>query len=132
MRNSLSKVVKAEISKLIIFQLLIIMGFTLMLLLFTGIENASSAFAGSLSYWIPQVGFIWLLSAKAHARAVLSFTLHFFVGEGIKLFLSGFLFVLAVKYLHADFLWAMMGLAAAIVAFWLASFFSLYSVGEKS
>lgn len=130
--SQLTRSLQKDIFRIVFFQLMMIMGFTVVILLLKGSRYGLSVLAGGLSYWIPTLLFVWCASAFAGARAAMNFLLVFFAGEVLKLVLSGILFLFAIKYLEMHILYAFIGLAGAIVAFWIASFACLYYTGVKS
>lgn len=101
------------------------------MLLIKGIQNSLSFLAGAMACWLPSTLFVWRLSRYAGAHAALRFAMVLFVGEGLKLILSGILFLLFLTYLHVDLMYTLFGLMAAIVAFWIASIASLMRPGVK-
>jgi ATP synthase protein I len=130
--SQLTRSLKKDIFRIVFFQLMMIMGFTVLLFLLKGSYNGLSALAGGLSYWIPTLLFVWSASAFAGARAAMNFLVVFFAGEVLKLLLSGVLFLIAINYLEMHLLYAFIGLAGAIAAFWISSFACLYYSGVKS
>jgi len=109
-----------------------IVGLTLLITLIQGIQRGGSTLIGGLTYWVPTLFFLWRVSAHAAARAAARFVVAFFTGEIIKLFLSGVLFVFAVKFLSIDMLYGLIGLMGAIIAFWIASITSVLSSEGKA
>lgn len=107
------------------------MGLAVGILLLQGVQKGFSALLGGLAYWLPTLLFLWRVSAHAGARAAMRFVVAFFTGEVVKLFLSGVLFVLAVKYLSLDLMYGLIGLIGSIVAFWVVSMTSLLSSEGK-
>lgn len=130
--KSLANLVKLEMSRVVIYQWLIILAFTVVMCLFKGLPSGVSVFAGAMAYWLPTLLFIWRISGQASARAGIRFLAIFIVGEGIKLLLCGVLFVIFIKYFHVQVIDAVIGLASAIVAFWLASAALIFKTGAKS
>jgi F0F1-type ATP synthase assembly protein I len=130
--KSLANLVKTEISRVVFYQFLIMLGFTLLIFLLKGMQSGLSALAGAFSYWLPTFLFIWRVSTQVSARAGMRFLATFMVGEGVKLLLCGILFVFFIKYFHIQTIDAVIGLAGAIVAFWLASAALIFKKGAKS
>lgn len=116
-----SKRVKKDMSRVVLYQSLIVLGFILVLFLLKGIQTCLSALAGALAYCLPTWSFIWLVSAQASTRVGMRFFVTFMLGEGFKLVFCGILFVIFIKYLKIDVLNAVIGLIGAMFAFWLAS-----------
>ncbi len=127
--TALIKPVTHAVYRIIFYQLTLIIGFILILSALKGMTSGLSALAGALAYWLPSCVFVRSLAACASARAIARFMITFFAGEAIKLALSGVLFLMAVSYLHAQAVYAVIGLLVAIVAFWVASAMSLYRTG---
>jgi F0F1-type ATP synthase assembly protein I len=92
-----------------------------MLFLVKGKQSGWSALAGGLAYWLPTVIFARVVATCASARALTRFIITFLGSEAVKLGLSGVLFLLAIIFLHAQVIYAVTGLVAAIAAFWIAS-----------
>jgi ATP synthase protein I len=126
----LNNLIRSQLYKILFWQLLIIIGLAVVIALFLGMQRGRSVILGGLAYWVPTFVFLWRVSAYAGARAATRFMIAFFSGEIVKLFLSGVLFVLAVKYLSLDALYGLIGLIGAIVAFWIASVTSVMSGGK--
>lgn len=84
-----------------------------------GFTSAFSVLAGGLAYCLPNLLFVWRVFRYAGAQQMSQFMAAFFAGEMIKLFLSGILFLLVVKYLPVSLLSVLVGFAAAIVLFWI-------------
>ena len=126
-----AKLVKIYITKIILYQLIAIMGLALIIFLFKGIQSSLSALLGGLAYWLPTCLFVLRVSAQALARAATRFFITFFAGEAIKLLLCGLLFVILIKYCHAQLLYALLGLMGAIIAYWISSVACLVQPGVK-
>jgi ATP synthase protein I len=126
--------VKSEAYTLVFWQLCVVVGLALILFLLKGLQSGCSSLLGGLAYCVPNFLFVWRVFSRTSAQAASSFLVSFFAGEVSKLFLSGILFVLIVKYLTVDFKFVLAGYIAAIVAFWLVSFIFLAQEhpGEKS
>ncbi len=112
--------------KIVIYQLLIIAGFTMVGFLLIGVHNGLSIAMGALSYWLPTFIFMMRVSAHTGARAATRFMVALFAGEVVKLVLCGILFLIAIKYLQAQLAYALVGLIGAIIAFWIASVAMLF------
>jgi F0F1-type ATP synthase assembly protein I len=108
-------------SRILYYQILIIAGLVGLSFLFKGKQNALSVLTGALSYWLPTAVFAWAVSSEASARVGMRFLAVFILGESIKLFLCGALFVICMKYLPVQLISSTMGLMGAIAAFWVAS-----------
>lgn len=119
--QDIAKSTRAEVLRIVLYQLIMIVGLTLILLFLKGMHEGLSILAGAIAYWLPTFIFMWRASAHAGARAATRFMIAFFAGEMIKLFLCGVLFVVVIKYFNAQLLYAVVGLIGAIVAFWIAS-----------
>lgn len=128
----LIKTLQAELFRIIIYQFLMIMGFAFIMVWLKGLHKSLSIWMGSMAYWLPTLLFVWGASLYAGSQAIYRFLVAFFVGEAVKLLLSGLLFLLAVKYIHVNVLFALIGLIVAIFAFWVASFACLYQTGVRS
>jgi ATP synthase protein I len=124
--------VRKQLYKILFWQLVMILGLAVVITLLLGKHKGISIILGGLACWLPTLVFLWRVSAYVGARAAMRFMVAFFVGEMVKLFLSGVLFVLAVKYLSIDVLYGLIGLIGAIVAFWIASITPLLSFGGKA
>ncbi|MCE3239088.1 MAG: hypothetical protein K0R24_2069 [Gammaproteobacteria bacterium] len=121
MATALIKLITGAVYRILFYQLTIIIGLTGMLFLLKGKQSALSVLAGGLAYWVPTLFFVRGVVSTTGARAIAWFMTTFFVGEAIKLVASGGLFLLAIRYFHADVIYALLGLMSAIVAFWIAS-----------
>lgn len=126
-----SPLVKNYVTKMILYQLIAIMGLALIIFLLKGIQSSLSALLGALAYFLPTSVFVLRVSAHSLARAATRFFVTFFVGEAVKLVFSGVLFVLIIQYCHAELLYALIGLVGAIVAYWISSIACLFHPGAK-
>jgi ATP synthase protein I len=124
--TKINKSIRAQLYKVILWQLAMIIGFAFIVFALRGFQKGASTLVGSLAYWVPTCIFIWRVSAYAGARAAMQFMIAFIAGEFVKLFLSGLLFVLMVNYFAVDMFYGVIGLIAAIIAFWIASVTSVY------
>lgn len=131
MTKTINGSIKAQLFKIVYQQLVIILGLAVLVGLLQGVQKGLSVLSGGLAYWVPTLLFVWRVSRHAGARAAVRFVVTFFAGEFIKLFLSGVLFVMAVKYLSIDMLYGIAGLIGAIIAFWITSLISLSRQGAK-
>lgn len=126
--SQLTKLVKAEVLRIIYAQFLVVLGVVILVLLWKGMHKGLSLAAGAFAYGLPTLLFMLRVSAQTGAQALARFMMVFLAGEVMKLLLCGVLFLIAVAYLHLDLLYAMMGLISAIVAFWIASVLVLFQV----
>ncbi len=126
MSNLLTNKVRAELFRIIFYQLLVIVGIFLVVFLLKGLKNSVSLLSGSVSYWLPSVIFIGCVSRYTGAKQSMQFIAAFLIGESAKLILSGILFIMLMHYLQFNLLYAFCGLAVGIVAFWLAAFGCLF------
>jgi ATP synthase protein I len=129
---AISDSIRRQLFKILFWQLVMIVGLALVIVLLQGIQKGCSTLIGGLAYWIPTLIFLWRVSAHAAARVATRFVMAFFAGEVIKLALSAVLFVFAVNYLGIHMLYGIIGLMGAIMAFWIASASSLLSSGGKA
>lgn len=113
--------INKEILRIIFGQLIIIVGLAAIVLAFKGSQNAMSVLMGGLAYWVPTLIFVLRIFGRGPARGAKRFMAEFVTGEIIKLFLSGILFVLVVKYLPVEILYVLFGFIGAVVAFWISS-----------
>jgi len=86
---------------------------------FAGTMRAFSFLTGGVAYCLPNLLFVWRVFRYAGARQMNQFMAAFFAGEMFKLFLSGILFLMVVKYLPVSLLSVLAGFGAAIVLFWI-------------
>lgn len=124
--------VKKELYRIVLWQLVVIIGIALTLTMIQGLKAGYSVFLGGLAYWLPTLFFIWRVSRHAGAHAARRFVISFMVGEAAKLFFSGILFVLIIKYVPINLMDVLIGFIIAIAAFWVAAIFSLFKQGAKS
>src|SRR6185295_14981761 len=118
--------VKVIVYKSIFFQIMLLMGFAFSVFILKGNQSSLSTLTGGLSYFIPTLLFIWLIVKRSDPRKPAQFLIAFLAGEAGKLVLCGTLFLLSIFFLKTELLYALLGLAAAIVSFWIASFQSVY------
>lgn len=113
-----NKSVKKAAYRLIFWQLIVVVGLALALFLLKGNRSGLSALLGGLSYWLPNLVFVWRVFARVSASAAKSIVVSFFAGEIAKLFLSAILFVAIAKWLPVSALAMLVGYVGAIVGFW--------------
>lgn len=127
----LSRIVKTEAYRIVYWQLIVITGLALVLLLLKGLHSGLSAFLGGLAYGLPNLAFVWRVFDHAGAQAASRFVIAFVLGEAFKLFISAILFVLIIKYLSMSALYTLIGFCGAIIAFWVVSFwFGMHERGN--
>lgn len=129
--TAIAKPIRTQMLKIVFWQLTMIIGLALAVLILQGIHKGLSIVLGGLTYWLPTLIFVWRVTAYAGAREAIRFIVAFSVGEAVKLFLSGVFFVLIIKYFQVDLLYSIVGLMFAIISFWIASVISLYQQGVK-
>ena len=129
--SSATQSIKKEAYQIVLGQLSVIMGLALLLFLFKGMQAGISTFLGGLAYCVPNFLFVWRVFARASVRAARQFAVTFFLGEGVKLVLGALLFVAVVKYLPVTMSYALTGYIAAILSFWIVSFFFLSRQGGE-
>lgn len=112
--------------KIVFWQLMVIIMLAVIIFLLQGMQKGISALLGGLTYWLPTLIFVWRVTKHAGAHAATRFIVAFFTWETVKLFLSGALFILVIKYLPAELLYALTGFVGAVVAFWVVSVISLF------
>lgn len=127
----LTKFVKKEVLRIVFYQLAILVGFTLIVFLLKGTYKGLSVFVGGVTYWLPTYLFVRRVSSYAGAHAAKQFIIAFFAGEAVKLILCGVLFVIAIKYIQVQILYALIGLIVSIIAFWIASIMMLLQTKVK-
>ena len=81
-----------------------------------------SVFAGGLAYALPNLFFVWGVFRYAGANEMQRFLIAFFLGEIFKIILSGIIFILVVNYLPVSLISVLIGLAGAMIIFWIACF----------
>ena len=89
-----------------------------------------SILVGGFAYCIPNLLFVWRVFRYSGAHQMNQFAAAFMAGEALKLVLSAFLFLLAVKYLPVSLLSVLIGFISAIVSFWLVCFWK-FSIQER-
>lgn len=129
---TLNETIRKQLIRIVVWQLVIVVGLALILFLLQGIQRGWSALMGGLAYWLPTVIYVWRVSAYAGARAAVRFVYALFTGEIIKLFLSAAFFILAVKYLAIDPVYGVVGLIGSVVAFGVISIRSVACARAKA
>lgn len=117
--NQLQKIIQQQAYQIVYWQLAGVAALAVIALPFAGPTSAFSIFAGGLAYCLPNLLFVWRVFRYAGAQQMNQFMAAFFAGEMFKLFLSGILFLLVVKYLPVSLLSVLVGFAGAIVLFWI-------------
>ncbi len=122
--KSLSKIIQRQAYHLVFLQLAGVFGLALLALIFCGRFCAFSVLMGGLAYGLTNLFFVWRVFRYAGAKQMTLFIAAFFFGEMLKLILSGFLFLLIVKYLPVSLLSVLVGFIGGIVSFWIACVWS--------
>lgn len=117
--NPLRARIQNEAYSLVFKQLAGIVVCAAIALLLAGKTSAYSLFAGGMAYGLPNLFFVWLVFRYTGAQQMHQFLSAFFLGETLKLILSGILVLLIVKYLSVSLLSVLVGFACAIVSFWI-------------
>lgn len=117
-KNPLRKIVQQQAYQVVYWQTIGVFGLALLAWPLTGFASAISVLAGGLAYCLPNILFVWRVFRYAGAQQMNQFMAAFFAGEMIKLFLSGILVIVVVKYLPVSLLSVLVGFAAAIILFW--------------
>lgn len=123
--------VQQQAYAIVYWQLAGVVALALCTLLIAGTHEAFSVLAGGLTYCLPNLLFVWRVFRYAGAHQMHQFMAAFFIGEMIKLFLSGILFLLVVKYWSVSLLSVLVGFAGAIVLFWVVCFWRFARQGTR-
>lgn len=115
----LQKIIQDEAYSIVYLQLASITFLALLAAVSTSRIVGFSLFAGGMAYGFPNLVFVWRVYRYAGAHQMNQFMTAFFFGEMLKLILSGFLFLLVVKYLPISLLSVLIGFVTAMLAFWL-------------
>jgi len=129
--NPLQKMVQQQAYAIVYWQLAGVAILALAALPMAGAQHAFSVFAGGLAYCLPNLLFVWRVFRYAGAQQMNQFMAAFFIGEMIKLFLSGILFLLVVKYWSVSLLSVLVGFAGAIILFWVVCFWRFARQGTR-
>lgn len=113
--------VQNQAYQIILWQLVGVVVLSLLAWPIAGSKAAYSVLAGGLAYGLPNLLLVWRVFRYASVQQMNQFMAAFFFGEMLKLFLSGFLFLLVVKYLPVSLLSVLTGFAGAIILFWVVS-----------
>ncbi|EKD70983.1 MAG: hypothetical protein ACD_46C00307G0002 [uncultured bacterium] len=105
--------------RIVFWQLIGVVLIAFIALLMTDVTHGLSVLLGGLVYGLPNLIFVWRVFRYAGVQQMTAFLSAFFIGEAIKLILSGFLFVLVVKYLPVSLLFVLVGLAGSMLSFWI-------------
>lgn len=119
--SRLNKIVKTEAYRIVCWQLMIVMGLALIVFLLKSLNSGLSTLMGGLAYGLPNLAFVWRVFDYTGARSAGRFLMAFVLGEAFKLILSAILFVVAIQFFGMQPLYALLGFAGAIVAFWVAA-----------
>jgi ATP synthase protein I len=117
--NMLKNKVQREAYLLVGYQLLAVSLLAIGSAILFGKKLGLGFFLGGMAYGLPTLLFVFIVFRFTGARQMNFFVLAFFLGEMMKLFISGILFLVIVKYLAFSLLSLLVGFAAAIVSFWV-------------
>jgi ATP synthase protein I len=119
--KSLKNAVQSRAYKIVFWQLLGILIVSCFALPLSGTRSAFSIFLGGMAYGLPNLFFVWRVFRFVRAGEMGTFLLAFFIGEMLKLILCGIFVLLIVKYLPVSLLSVVVGMACAIILFWIVS-----------
>lgn len=120
MSRAALQITRSQVNRWFLVQALAIVLAAISFLLFQGLFFAKSVFLGGLLCLLPQWVFAQLWLAYYKASAAPKLVTMFYVGEVIKLLLTGVLFVLLFKYVSIDAIRCLIGFMIAQVTFWMA------------
>lgn len=129
--KSLKSIIQNQAYKMVFLQLLGIIGLAFIAFILRGITSGFSVLVGGLSYGLPNLFFVWRVFRYSSAHEMTKFLVAFFTGEMFKLILCGILVLLIVKYLPVSLLSVIVGLAGAMVSFWVVCFWLFSKQVEK-
>ena len=117
------KNISRPVLRVVVLQLMIAAGFTLLVAIFTELHNAwPAAYGGGVAVMGSLVYALFILRAPDNAEGVLKAHVR---AEMVKIFITAVLFMLAlVLFRSAAWLWLISGFAVATLAYW----FSLLAV----
>lgn len=116
----LTKKVQRQAYQLILAQFLGVIILAFAALLFNNIKSGFSVLMGGIAYVLPNIIFVWRVFRYVGASQMVQFLTAFMIGEVLKLFISGILFLVIVKHLPVSLLSELVGFVGAIVSFWIA------------
>lgn len=121
-------ITRSQVNRWFLVQIVGIVVATMICLWLRGLFFAKSVCLGGFLCFIPQWVFarLWLAYYKASAAPKL--VVMFYIGEVIKLLLTGFLFIGMYKYITLDVIGCLVGFVVAQVAFWIAPLIKAVSV----
>lgn len=117
--KSLKQQVQNQAYQIVYRQLAGVVLLACLALILAGLNSGFSVFMGGLAYGLPNLLLVWRVFRFAGASQMTQFAAAFFMGEMIKLILSGILFLLIVKTLPVSLLSVLVGFVGAIIAFWV-------------
>jgi len=128
--NPLQKNLKRKFWQVVIGQMLFVFVFALVFGFFKGRTAFESAFLGGLALSLPSFFFLRRV-CKSVLSSPHSIVFSFYMGEAIKLFVSGILLVIIIKIVSILVLPLLWGYIMALIVFWVLSAVVLTNVIEK-
>lgn len=119
MSKAALQITRTKVQRWFTIQGVVVVVLTL-LTLFAGLLQAGSVLIGGILCIVPTALFArwWFSSYKAGSTNQL--VKIFYIGEILKLALTGLMFVLALLFFPIQLLWCLIGYIAAQIAFWIA------------
>ena len=117
--NSIKEIVRKEAYKIVFWQFICIALFAASTAILYSLTSGFSVLLGGMAYGLPNLFFVWRVFRYGRAHEMTKFLVAFMTGEMIKLILCGILFLLIVKYLPVSLLSVIVGLAGAMISFWI-------------
>ena len=115
-------------TRLILSQVFIVIAIGIVAWFFVGTRGGLSALLGGIAWMLPNTYFMHKLFVSRKARTGTQIVKDFYVGELIKLLLSGFLIALAVKFLPIEVLPFFVGFIITLLISWFGSVLILIKV----
>lgn len=119
--TSLQKNVQSKAYRIVMWQLVCIAIFAFITAIFFGIPRGVYFLMGGLTYGLSNLLFVAAVFRFVRVHQMHFFVAAFVLGEILKLFLSGILFIIIVKTYPNSLSSALAGLIGAIVSFWIVS-----------
>lgn len=118
--STLKSIVQHQAYRIVLFQLAGVFLLAIIAFILFGKVSGFSVLMGGLAYCLPNLIFVWRVFRYVGASQMVQFLTAFMIGEILKLFISGILFLVIVKYLPVSLLSELVGFVGAIVSFWIA------------
>lgn len=110
----------SAVRRILLYQAMTVAAISVVAFLLSGLADAQSVLAGGLAGFLPNVFFATKFGRHDPKKSAQEVVRAFYVGEALKLVLTGALFVLIFQIPGISFMPLFIGFVSVIMVFWFA------------